>query len=70
MLRTDPSMNATTTTTTIIQTDDGQEFLGVENSMDRDESLARIEIATLALIFLTTVLGNATVLLALWTRKR
>lgn len=69
MLRTDPSMNATTTTT-IIQTDDAQEFLGVENSMDRDESLARIEIATLALIFLTTVLGNATVLLALWTRKR
>lgn len=60
-------MNATTT---IIQNDDSQEFLGVENSMDRDESLARIEIATLALIFLTTVLGNATVLLALWTRKR
>lgn len=38
--------------------------------MDRDENLARIEIATLALIFVTTVLGNATVLLALWTRKR
>ncbi|XP_030763320.1 oxytocin receptor-like isoform X2 [Sitophilus oryzae] len=41
-----------------------------ESSLDRDENLARIEIATLALIFLTTVLGNATVLLALWTRKR
>nr|QGA72523.1 inotocin receptor [Rhynchophorus ferrugineus] len=45
--------------------------LGTEDfNTGRDENLARIEIATLALIFLTTVLGNATVLLALWTRKR
>lgn len=38
--------------------------------MDRDENLARIEIATLAIIFLVTLLGNGTVLLALWTRRR
>lgn len=40
------------------------------NEDQRDESLARIEIATLAVIFVVTVIGNATVLLALWTRKR
>ncbi|KAF5305053.1 hypothetical protein FQA39_LY09315 [Lamprigera yunnana] len=44
---------------------------GVENALlDRDENLAKIEIATLAIIFLVTVLGNGTVLLALWTRRR
>lgn len=37
---------------------------------DRDEALARVEIATLAVIFVVTVVGNGTVLLALWTRKR
>ncbi|XP_031327220.1 oxytocin receptor-like isoform X2 [Photinus pyralis] len=43
----------------------------VENTtVDRDENLAKIEIATLAIIFLVTVLGNGTVLLALWTRRR
>ncbi|KAL1502273.1 hypothetical protein ABEB36_007439 [Hypothenemus hampei] len=49
-----------------------QEFIGdLENdATDRDESLAKIEIATLAVIFVTTVLGNVMVLLALWTRKR
>lgn len=36
----------------------------------RDENLARIEVATLAIIFLVTVVGNSTVLLALWTRRR
>ncbi|XP_065167935.1 oxytocin receptor-like isoform X3 [Atheta coriaria] len=45
--------------------------VGVENSIiDRDEQLARIEIATLSVIFFVTVLGNTTVLLALWTRRR
>ncbi|CAH1101235.1 unnamed protein product [Psylliodes chrysocephalus] len=45
--------------------------MGVENSMiDRDENLARLEIATLAIIFIVTVIGNSTVLLALWTRRR
>ncbi|CAG9854786.1 unnamed protein product [Phyllotreta striolata] len=45
--------------------------VGVENSMiDRDENLAKIEIATLALIFVVTVIGNSVVLLALWTRKK
>lgn len=47
--------------------------IGIENQLhrdDRDESLARIEIATLAVIFVVTVIGNAIVLLALWTRKR
>lgn len=37
---------------------------------DRDEKLARVEIATLAIIFLVTVIGNSTVLLALWIRGR
>ncbi|XP_050308227.1 oxytocin receptor-like [Anthonomus grandis grandis] len=41
-----------------------------EADLNRDENLARIEIATLALIFITTVLGNATFFLALWMRKR
>ncbi|CAH1990942.1 unnamed protein product [Acanthoscelides obtectus] len=36
---------------------------------DRDESLAKIEIAVLALIFIVMVIGNSTVLLALWIRK-
>ncbi|VEN56120.1 unnamed protein product, partial [Callosobruchus maculatus] len=45
--------------------------LDVANPLtDRDESLAKIEIAVLALIFLVMVIGNSTVLLALWTRKR
>lgn len=45
--------------------------IGVENSgMERDEHLAQFEIATLAVIFLVTVIGNSTVLLALWTRRR
>lgn len=45
--------------------------VGIENAFsDRDENLAKIEIATLAIIFLVTLLGNGTVLLALWTRRR
>nr|CAI5840630.1 unnamed protein product [Callosobruchus analis] len=45
--------------------------LDVANPLtDRDESLAKIEIAVLALIFLVMVIGNSTVLLALWTRRR
>lgn len=36
----------------------------------RDENLAKVEVATLAVIFFVTVLGNTTVLLALWTRRR
>lgn len=40
------------------------------NGYDRDEALARVEIATLAVIFVVTVIGNGTVLLALVTRKR
>lgn len=40
------------------------------NNTERDENLARIEVATLAIIFLVTVIGNSTVLLALWTRRR
>lgn len=43
----------------------------VENVLlDRDENLARIEVATLAIIFVVTVIGNTTVLLALWTRRK
>ncbi|XP_071054069.1 isotocin receptor-like isoform X2 [Onthophagus taurus] len=38
--------------------------------VERDENLAKIEIATLAIIFLVTIIGNGTVLLALWTRRR
>ncbi|KAK4884495.1 hypothetical protein RN001_000766 [Aquatica leii] len=46
-------------------------ILDLESTIiDRDENLAKIEIATLAIIFLVTVLGNGTVLLALWTRRR
>lgn len=37
---------------------------------ERDENLAQFEVATLAVIFLVTVIGNTTVLLALWTRRR
>lgn len=37
---------------------------------ERDEYLAKIEVATLAIILLVTLLGNGTVLLALWTRRR
>ncbi|XP_018562686.1 cephalotocin receptor 1-like [Anoplophora glabripennis] len=45
--------------------------VGVENSpKGRNENLARGEIAMLAIIFLVTVIGNSTVLLALWTRRR
>lgn len=36
----------------------------------RDESLAQAEVATLAVIFTVTVVGNVLVLLALWTRTR
>jgi hypothetical protein len=43
---------------------------GDSSDMDRDENLARVEVATLAIIFLVTVIGNSTVLLALWTRRR
>ncbi|XP_066156532.1 oxytocin receptor-like isoform X3 [Euwallacea fornicatus] len=65
-----PAMNFTTNS--ITQSENIQEFVSNndEPSTDRDENLARIEIATLALIFITTVIGNATVLVALWTRKR
>lgn len=43
----------------------------VENVvLDRDENLARVEVATLAIIFVVTVIGNTTVLLALWTRRK
>lgn len=38
--------------------------------LDRDENLARVEVATLAIIFVVTVIGNTTVLLALWTRRK
>lgn len=48
--------------------------INVENTTTivdgRNESLARFEIATLGIIFLVTVIGNCTVLLALWTRRR
>ncbi|KAK9884236.1 hypothetical protein WA026_005186 [Henosepilachna vigintioctopunctata] len=37
---------------------------------DRDEQLALFEIATLAIIFIVTIAGNTTVLLALWTRRK
>ncbi|XP_045483646.1 mesotocin receptor-like [Harmonia axyridis] len=36
----------------------------------RDEHLALFEVATLAVIFVVTVVGNTTVLLALWARRR
>lgn len=41
-----------------------------EESSDRDENLAKIEISILAVLFFVTVLGNGIVLLALWTRRR
>ncbi|XP_018333756.1 oxytocin receptor-like isoform X2 [Agrilus planipennis] len=42
----------------------------VENVLsERDENLAKIEIAILIVIFIVTVLGNSIVLLALWTRR-
>lgn len=37
--------------------------------LSRDEELARAEIAILAAIFVITVFGNTTVLLALYTRR-
>lgn len=40
------------------------------NETERDEYLAKIEVATLAVILLVTLIGNGTVLLALWTRRR
>ncbi|KAJ4434505.1 hypothetical protein ANN_23067 [Periplaneta americana] len=40
------------------------------NDLERDESLARAEIATLTIMFLVTVLGNMAVLLALSARPR
>lgn len=55
-------MNTTTPNYTSIEKED--------LILDRDENLAKIEIATLAVIFLVTIVGNSTVLLALWTRKR
>lgn len=42
----------------------------VENIQERDENLARVEVATLAIIFVVTIIGNTTVLLALWTRRK
>lgn len=64
-------MNATEI---LIRTGNSQELIdGLDQpskAMDRDESLAKIEIGTLLCIFFTTVLGNGTVLWALWTRKR
>lgn len=44
--------------------------IGVDILQDRDETLAKFEIATLAVIFIITVIGNTIVLLALWTRRR
>lgn len=41
-----------------------------EPTTGRDEHLALFEVATLAVIFIVTVVGNTTVLLALWTRRR
>lgn len=37
--------------------------------LSRDEELARVEVAVLAIIFVITVLGNVAVLLALYRRK-
>lgn len=54
----------------IVVADDVVSPTANNEEMDRDEYLARIEIATLAIIFLVTLLGNGTVLLALWTRRR
>lgn len=60
-------MNSTITINTTIKIQD----IGIENELiERDEGLARIEVATLAVIFLVTVIGNTAVLLALWTRRR
>lgn len=53
-----------TTTRSIFDTSD------VELPEERDEYLAKIEVATLASILLITLLGNGTVLLALWIRRR
>lgn len=36
----------------------------------RDESLAKIEVSTLAIIFTVTVFGNVILLSALWTQAR
>lgn len=57
-------INRTTINTTRLPND-------VENVvLERDENLAKIEVATLAIIFVVTVIGNTTVLLALWTRRK
>ncbi|XP_048517971.1 arg8-vasotocin receptor isoform X2 [Dendroctonus ponderosae] len=67
----DFAMNATDL---LMRTGNSQELIdGLDQpskAMDRDESLAKIEIGTLLGIFFTTVVGNGTVLWALWTRKR
>lgn len=47
-----------------------QEEIGVDIFQERDEKLAKFEIATLANIFIITVIGNTIVLLALWIRKK
>lgn len=57
-------MNTSTENTTVVEVP-----IGIQNG-ERDEFLAKFEIAILAIIFLVTVLGNGTVLLALWTRRR
>ncbi|XP_017769192.1 PREDICTED: vasopressin V1a receptor-like isoform X2 [Nicrophorus vespilloides] len=54
-------------------TEDGSNttlFVEALPANERNEGLARIEIATLAIIFIVTILGNGIVLLALWTRRR
>ncbi|KAJ9588715.1 hypothetical protein L9F63_017989, partial [Diploptera punctata] len=40
------------------------------DDLGRDEGLAQAEIATLTIMFLVTVIGNAAVLLAISTRPR
>lgn len=37
--------------------------------LERDEELARVEIAVLAVIFVITITGNAAVLIALYARR-
>lgn len=39
------------------------------NGTYRDEELATVEVTLLSVIFFLTILGNGTVLLALWTRR-
>ncbi|XP_019880458.2 oxytocin receptor-like [Aethina tumida] len=55
-------MNVTSTGETIEELERAAE--------ERDESLAKIEVAVLAVIFIVTVIGNSTVILALWARRR